>query len=585
MASLLHDTSALTNAPVETNASVGTTAPVTTSYHVDLNVPAASPPLPLYRRFAFWAFVAVAVGVTWRTTRLLLQFPIWGDESFVCVNFLDKSYLDILGPLRVGQICPLTFLWTELAMYHLFGPSELVMRFIPYLLGIGALFLFWPMCRRVLPETPAALALALLAVSYYPMRHAVEVKPYAQDLFIALTLYLPAALYVLEPHKLSRLVFLTCFVPVALVSSYPAVLVAGSISIVLLPIVRRQGANAKGWFVAYNVLLLATFVANYLLIGKPQVSIHESNPDNAFNSTWQEWFPALDPISLVWWFLKANTGNMVAYPFGGPNFGSSLTTLLCLVGGWTWWRSGNRQLLGLLLWPFVLSIVAGVLHKYPYGGSARLDQHLAPAICLLMANGIVTLIHRFALTPGRRRQAIVLVGVFLAGFGVLGILHDVFHPYKTSAERWNRTLVNDLMARVGPNDRVVLFNHPLEVRPGLEWYFRQHDDRVSWNGQVDWRSFEQSGGKLWCVQIFAKKPALDPIKSAMASHSDVRQLDCYTSIGPPEHGDDPDLAEVYCFERKQVPQLTHMSWVSQLHERRALPVARCRKNAIPLRTT
>ena len=99
-------------------------------------------------------------------------------------------------------------------------------------------------------------------------------------------------------------------------------------------------------------------------------------------------FPSRDPLSLLWWFLKANTGNMLAYPIGGPNFASSLTTLLCLIGGWSWWRGGNRQILGLLLWPCALSIFAGVLHKYPYGGSARLDQHLAPAICLLMANGL-----------------------------------------------------------------------------------------------------------------------------------------------------------------------------------------------------
>ena len=87
-------------------------------------------------------------------------------------------------------------------MYHLFGPSELVLRLLPYLAGLASLALFWSLCRRVLPPLPAALALALLSVSYYPVRHAVEVKPYSLDLLVALSLLLPAVRYVLNPERL-----------------------------------------------------------------------------------------------------------------------------------------------------------------------------------------------------------------------------------------------------------------------------------------------------------------------------------------------------------------------------------------------
>ena len=39
--------------------------------------------------FKRWAVVLILLGIVWRTVRYLLQFPIWGDEAFVCVNFLD----------------------------------------------------------------------------------------------------------------------------------------------------------------------------------------------------------------------------------------------------------------------------------------------------------------------------------------------------------------------------------------------------------------------------------------------------------------------------------------------------------------
>jgi hypothetical protein len=277
------------------------------------------------------------------------------------------------------------------------------------------------------------------------------------------------------------------------------------------------------------------------------------NPNNAFNSTWHEWFPDRDPLSLVWWFLKANTGNMVAYPLGGPYFASSLTTLFCVVGAWSWWRHGNRQMLALLLWPFALSMAAGILHKYPYGGSARLDQHLAPAICLLTASGLSAVIRRFAPARSGERRSAVVAALLLAAFGVAGLVRDVVKPYKTTAELWNRTFVEDLLARLGPDDRVVIFHAPSEVRPGLEWYFRQHDERVRWHGDLD--GTPPTNGKTWCVEIHAKQPSVDPILAAVAERRpSMAQVCYYQSLAPPEHGDDPELAEVYCFDGRLTPR-------------------------------
>jgi hypothetical protein len=219
--------------------------------------------------------------------------------------------------------------------------------------------------------------------------------------------------------------------------------------------------------------------------------------------------------------------------------------------------------LALVIWPFVLSMIAAILHKYPYGGSARLDQHLAPAICLLLGNGVGVVILRFAPASerredretrrhGDRRTTVVLQGyslvpfLLLVAFGVTGLIRDVVKPFKTTAELWNRDLVQGVMARAGPMDQVVIFNAPHEVRPGLEWYFRQHDERIRWRGDIDWDRL--STGKIWCVEVFFDKPTSDPILNAIAhSGRSLVRADYYQSLGPPEHGDLPELAEVYCF--------------------------------------
>jgi len=49
-----------------------------------------------------WAFVAL--GVVLRLFRYGRNFPLWGDESFVAVNFITRGYGDLLKPLAYGQI-------------------------------------------------------------------------------------------------------------------------------------------------------------------------------------------------------------------------------------------------------------------------------------------------------------------------------------------------------------------------------------------------------------------------------------------------------------------------------------------------
>ena len=61
-----------------------------------LDSPAQAAILPnssrFYHSLAFWTFLAVAVGVAWRSVRFFLQFPIWGDEAHICLNLLDRDY-------------------------------------------------------------------------------------------------------------------------------------------------------------------------------------------------------------------------------------------------------------------------------------------------------------------------------------------------------------------------------------------------------------------------------------------------------------------------------------------------------------
>ncbi len=112
---------------------------------------------------------------------------------------------------------------------------------------------------------------------------------------------------------------------------------------------------------------------------------------------------------------------MVAYPYGGNNFGSTLTTILIVAGCIRMWRHRvRRPLLLLLLSPLPVAMLAAALHRYPYGTSTRVMLYMAPAFCLLIGEGIMAFLqlrHRVRHGPlavgGARRHHGALHGLEL----------------------------------------------------------------------------------------------------------------------------------------------------------------------------
>jgi len=135
-----------------------------------------------------WAFALIGLCLVWRLTRLFLDFPIWGDEAMVAINFFDASYADLFQPLEYGQIGPLGWLWLEKLMFDIGGGSLFMLRLPSFVAGAVSVLVFWRVAQKVVEPRAALFSLAIFCASYYPMRYSIEVKPYAFDLLIALLL-------------------------------------------------------------------------------------------------------------------------------------------------------------------------------------------------------------------------------------------------------------------------------------------------------------------------------------------------------------------------------------------------------------
>jgi hypothetical protein len=289
------------------------------------------------------------------------------------------------------------------------------------------------------------------------------------------------------------LVLLILCAPLALGLSYPAVFVAGAVSVALLPVVWRQREFAT-WclYLGYNGVMLMSFIGVYLLAGTHQYD----STGGAQNFYWTECFPPAEPLALLEWLALAHTGNMMAYPVGGRDGASAITFILCVTAIIHFIRARRVELLLLLLGPFALTLVAAALHRYPYGGSARVAQHLAPAICFLAGTGAAVCLTALACRIGDIRRPGLAVCALLALVGIVGMVRDWKRPYKTDGDETVREIVAEVASRAGADDQIVVMDVNTYIGATFEWYLRRQGSRVQWNGHADWERLFQHG-ELW----------------------------------------------------------------------------------------
>ena len=399
--------------------------------------------------------IVVVAGLIWRTVRYALAFPLWGDEAYVAINFLTRDLAGLARPLEYFQIAPPGFLWAEWLAVSVLGTSERALRLVPYLAGVTSLFLFWRFCSQVTSRRTTLIAVGMLAASFYPVRHATEVKPYAIDLLVSLMLISTG--WAVGRNIRSSRAWLALFgvTIVGVWCSYTAVFPAAAVALFLGARVARERSVQPGSSLARvrSAGDSLSWGIMFVAFAHPQARAAEFLPHL---ETWKDAFPPLaEPWRLPWWLVDMHTGYMLAYPYGGNDFGSTPTTLLVVAGCIRMGRhSARRPLLFLLLGPLPVALVAAALHRYPYGTSTRVMLYMAPAFCLLIGEGLMGLLQ----LRHRTNRGPVIVSALLALISLICMAANVASPYKAYDDVLHRSLVRWIAARTNPGDQWVVFN-------------------------------------------------------------------------------------------------------------------------------
>lgn len=409
------------------------------------------------------ATLAVLVlGLLWRVVRYAVAFPLWGDEAFLAVNFLTRDLAGLGRPLDFKQVAPPAFLWVEYLVVQVLGSSEWSLRLVPFAAGIASLVLFHRFCRDVSTRRVTLLAVALLAASYFPVRHSTEVKPYANDLLVSLLLLGFGWSLQRDPRPLGRWFLMTLVGVVGVWWSYPATFPVAAVGVVLFASGWRAGSRRTvGLSAVFSVAAGLSWLLMMLTFARAQ-----QGERGWLAANWESGFPPLDrPWKLPLWLLEVHTSGMVAYPHGASRFTGVGTALFVGVGVAAVWRHRlRRPLLLLLLGPLPFALAAAVMRRYPYGASTRLMLYMAPAVCLLAAEGMVATLRYW---HSLRRGPFLTAGL-LALIPIGGIVVDVCMPYRRAGDVEYRRFAERLALETRPGDRWVVFDG-VDTLPDGPW--------------------------------------------------------------------------------------------------------------------
>ncbi len=444
---------------------------------------------------ATWGFVGV--GLALRVAAYLLDFPLWWDEAFVAVNLLRRDYAGLLRPLDYGQVCPLLFLWAELAIVRVLGFSEWSLRLFPLLCALASVVVFRFAAVRLLERRAALLAVAVFAVAVHPIRHAADLKPYSLDLLVALILQGLAIWWWRRPERAGRLLGLAAFGPIALACSHPSAFVAGGVGLAIAwPAwkTRRMGVRF-----ALGVYFLAISLAQaglYVAFTRSQAS----SASGSMRVMWAQSFPPLDSaFGFLRWLVVVHTGDLMAYPCGGERGASFLSLVACVVGAWVLIRSGRSTVVAILLGPLLLAMVAAGLRLYPYGGpaphgsAARIMQYAAPGLCLLIGLGFSKGLDQIRARMGSDRP-LRLACLGLLVVGVAPLVEGFRHPYRAYQAEAARHFARGFWPEVARGAEVACLRWDYGV---AEWDSVRLGIAVSLCNQAIYSPSRRSGGPNW----------------------------------------------------------------------------------------
>jgi len=348
----------------------------------------------------------IGFGAIFRLSQYLFNRSLWLDEAKLAVNISQRSFLELLEPLKSAQGAPVIFLMIEKLLIEGWGNRDYVLRLFPLLCGLISLYLFYKLAMRFLSPRIVPLALCLFAVCDALIYYSSELKQYSSDVMTAVLLFLVTFYIGSTGFSLLRTVLYGVIGMVAIWLSYPAVFVlAGTGSCLFISALKRRDWKKLFCLSLVYGVWIVNVAATYL------ASTADMTRNVHMQVYWSSAFMPFPPMSLSdgMWFVKAFFRIFVD-PVSIKLYGLAA---LVFLAGFVSMFSARREDLVMLISPLPFALLASGLHLYPFQG--RMLVFLIPTVLILIAEGTQAIVTKISIQRAvRLGVGVLLIGLLLA---------------------------------------------------------------------------------------------------------------------------------------------------------------------------
>lgn len=324
----------------------------------------------------------ILLGAFLRLNRYLLNPSFTTEEAQFALNIIERTPLQLIGPLGHGQHSPAGFSVLVKFVTLALGASEPVLRLTPLLFGMASLPIFYIVANRWLPKGATLLAVTLLAVSDALGKWSAEFEKYSSDATLTLAIIL-VAMWFSESRRRSRYLVFAVVGAVAVWFSYPvSIVLAGIGLVVFFDAIHRRSYSEALVAAAMAACWLASFVATYALSTGAYVAL--GSREHYWDR--QGGFLTFPPTTITQ--VEEDIAILVR-PFEDP-LGFALysgVVLLYWVGAVNAVQKGGPRL--FLVTPILAAVVLSPMGLYPITG--RLLLFAVPLLLLTVVMGIMRL--------------------------------------------------------------------------------------------------------------------------------------------------------------------------------------------------
>lgn len=436
------------------------------------------------------AFLAIAYGIIIRLAQYISNRSLWGDEAWIALNIVNRSYLELLQPLDYKQAAPPGFLWIEKLAVQLFGNNEYALRLFPLIAGIVSLLALYQVAKWTVSAIAIPIALILFACLKYPLYYATEVKQYSSDIMVGLLLcmlLIPLRDRILKKSKVFLLGFLGI---VAMWFSHTAIFVLGGVELACLitSSAQKRKAIIINRLPTYLIWLIGFAIYYFFIVSK-------SMNNQSLQTSWGPEYPK-SIFDIIW--LLDSFGIFFHKPLGFPNVTDGIAIFAFIIGCIILYRNNRIKLL-ILISPILATLTATYLHKYPF--RTRLILFLTPYFILIIAESAAFILSQMNLAKFNQQQRQKYVGIFGIIISCFLILPCVFQAgvflFQPETRYELRPVIAYIKAHQQPND--VIFGDGGGPSAQLEYYAEKYGYSKSQYvlGYNDFLKKEEISDQVW----------------------------------------------------------------------------------------